>query len=80
MKPDTSTKGESVDEDVEIIESPEDQLEVGAMQGKAAFDELMIWGHESTSDSSVDPYVRGMEEWIAFAEEVGQLAFDREYK
>ncbi|KAI1158374.1 ribonuclease H2, subunit C [Nemania serpens] len=70
VKPDTSTKGESVDEDVEIIESPEDQLEVGAMQGKAAFDELMIWGHESTSDSSVDPYVRGMEEWIAFAEEI----------
>ncbi|KAI1183066.1 ribonuclease H2, subunit C [Nemania serpens] len=70
VKPDTSRKGEPVDEDIEVIENPEDQLEVGAMKGKAAFDELMIWGHESTGDSSADPYVRGMEEWIAFAEEI----------
>ncbi|KAI0863788.1 ribonuclease H2, subunit C [Xylaria cubensis] len=69
-KPETGTRPESADEDVEVIENPEDQLEVGAMKGKAAFDELMIWGHESTSDSSMDPYVRGMEEWIAFAEEI----------
>lgn len=75
VKPDTSRKGEPVDEDIEVIENPEDQLEVGAMKGKAAFDELMIWGHESTGDSSADPYVRGMEEWIAFAEEVGQAGF-----
>ncbi|KAI0200223.1 ribonuclease H2, subunit C [Astrocystis sublimbata] len=61
---------ETTDEDIEVMEDPEDQLDVGAMKGKAAFDELMIWGHESTSDSTADPYVRGMEEWIAFAEEV----------
>ncbi|KAI1193109.1 ribonuclease H2, subunit C [Nemania serpens] len=70
VKPDASAKGEPIDEDLEIIENPEDQLEVGAMKGKAAFDELMVWGHESTGDSNVDPYVRGMEEWIAFAEEI----------
>ncbi|KAI1117975.1 ribonuclease H2, subunit C [Nemania sp. NC0429] len=69
-KADTSSKGEAIDEDIEVIENPNDQLQVGAMQGKAAFDELMIWGHESTSDANVDPYVRGMEEWIAFAEEI----------
>ncbi|KAI0456510.1 ribonuclease H2, subunit C [Xylaria acuta] len=69
-KPETVTKQEPADEDVGVIEKPEDQLEVGAMKGKAAFDEMMIWGHESTSDSSTDPYVRGMEEWIAFAEEI----------
>ncbi|TRX90105.1 hypothetical protein FHL15_009024 [Xylaria flabelliformis] len=69
-KPEAGTRPEFADEDVEVIENPEDQLEVGAMKGKAAFDELMIWGHESTSDSSMDPYVRGMEEWIAFAEEI----------
>ncbi|KAI1747982.1 ribonuclease H2, subunit C [Xylaria castorea] len=72
-KPETSTKRESADEDIEIIENPEDQLEVGAMKGKAAFDELMIWGHESTNDSSMDPYVRGMDEWIAFAEEIHSI-------
>ncbi|KAI0432069.1 ribonuclease H2, subunit C [Xylaria sp. FL1042] len=66
----SSTEQEPTDEDVEVIENPEGQLEVGAMKGKAAFDELTIWGHESASDSTADPYVRGMEEWIAFAEEI----------
>ncbi|KAI8946030.1 ribonuclease H2, subunit C [Xylaria longipes] len=74
-KLETLTKQEPVNEDVEVIENPEDQLEVGAMKSKATFDELMIWGHESMSDSSVDPYVRGMEEWIAFAEEVRQQTY-----
>ncbi|TGJ86755.1 hypothetical protein E0Z10_g2015 [Xylaria hypoxylon] len=69
-KPQTSTKQGPTDEDIEIIEDSEDQLEVGAMRGKAAFDELTVWGHDSTGDSSADPYVRGMEEWIAFSEEV----------
>ncbi|KAI0972807.1 ribonuclease H2, subunit C [Xylaria arbuscula] len=70
-KPQTSSaEQEPADEDIDVIENPEDQLEVGEMRGKAAFDELMIWGHESTSDSTADPYVRGMEEWIAFAEEI----------
>ncbi|KAI1426564.1 ribonuclease H2, subunit C [Xylaria sp. FL1777] len=78
-KPETSsTQQEPSDEDVEIIESPEEQLEVGAMRGKATFDELMIWGHESTSDSSADPYVRGMEEWIAFAEEIHSTTTESE--
>ncbi|KAI0470324.1 ribonuclease H2, subunit C [Xylaria cf. heliscus] len=77
-KPETSTKQELIDDDVEVIENPEDQLEVGTMKGKAAFDELMIWGHESTSDSSVDPYVRGMEEWIAFAEEIHSSSTESE--
>ncbi|KAI0516864.1 ribonuclease H2, subunit C [Xylaria bambusicola] len=78
-KPQTSTTPqEMMDEDVEVIESPDEQLEVGTMRGKAAFDELMIWGHESTSDSTVDPFVRGMEEWIAFAEEIHSPATDSE--
>jgi ribonuclease H2 subunit C len=68
-KPSTSTK-QDMGEDVEAVENPEDQLKVGAMSGKATFDQMTIWGHESTSDSMADPFVRGMEEWIAFAEEV----------
>ncbi|KAI1149562.1 ribonuclease H2, subunit C [Nemania diffusa] len=70
VKPGISTKQEQTDGDVEMVENPEDQLKVGAMKGKAAFGELMVWGHESTSDSTGDPYVRGIEEWIAFAEEI----------
>ncbi|KAI0402749.1 ribonuclease H2, subunit C [Xylaria palmicola] len=69
-KPEASTKHDLVDEDEEAADNQEDQLEVGAMKRKASFDELVIWGHESTSDSSVDPYVRGMEEWIEFAEKI----------
>jgi hypothetical protein len=69
VEPDRSTRQEEAD-DVEVVENSEDQLQVGAMRGKATFDELMVWGHESTSDASADPYVRGMEEWVTFAEEV----------
>ncbi|KAI1433621.1 ribonuclease H1 small subunit [Xylaria sp. CBS 124048] len=68
-KPETPAKHEEL-ADVEIIENPDDQLEVGTMRVKAGFDGLMIWGHESTTESVDDPYVRGMEEWIAFAEEI----------
>jgi len=69
IKPETSTRLEATEE-VEVVENPEDEVQIGAMKGKATFDELMVWGHESTTDSTVDPYVRGMEEWIAFAEQV----------
>ncbi|CAJ2512241.1 Uu.00g052560.m01.CDS01 [Anthostomella pinea] len=59
-----------VAEDATPQEEPEDQLQVGAMQGKAAFDEMMIWDHESSADSSADPYVRSMEEWVTFTEQM----------
>ncbi|KAI1291172.1 ribonuclease H2, subunit C [Xylaria venustula] len=80
-KPQTlSAEQEPTEEDVEVSEHPGDQLEIGEMRGKAAFDELMIWGHESTSDSTADPYVRGMEEWIAFAEEIHSTASESSTK
>lgn len=61
---------EEMIEDLEIVDDPDDQPEIGAMQGQATFEEVMIWGHESLPDSSEDPYLRGMEEWISFAEQV----------
>ena len=63
---------EEMAEVIEIQDDSDDQLETGAMQGKATFDELMIWNHESLANSSEDPYLRGMEEWISFAEQVCQ--------
>lgn len=57
-------------EDIDMQEERGDQIEVGAMRGMSAFDEVIVWDHESTADSSADPYVRGMEEWISFAEQV----------
>ena len=60
-------KGEpGVDRDVEV----QNEEEVGALHDKAAFDEVVVWGHESIADSAADPYVRGVEEWISFAEQV----------
>ncbi|KAI0006788.1 ribonuclease H2, subunit C [Xylariaceae sp. FL0662B] len=59
------------EDDAELQEESDDQqLEAGAMQGKTSFEEVIVWGHESTADSSSDPYVRSMEEWIAFAEQI----------
>lgn len=56
-------------EEDEDMEDAEPQPELGAMDVKAEFDEIVIWGHESTADSS-DPYVRSIEEWLAVAEQV----------
>ncbi|KAI1765366.1 ribonuclease H1 small subunit [Hypoxylon sp. FL1150] len=57
-------------EELEVQNEQDEQPEVGVMQGKATFDEIMIWGHESLTDSNEDPYLRGVEEWISFAEQI----------
>lgn len=65
---------EEVADDVDVQDEQDNQIEVGAMHGKSAFDEVVVWGHESTADSSADPYVRGMDEWISFAEQVSCIS------
>jgi len=42
----------------------------GSLQVKAQFDEIVIWNHESAGDATADPYIRGMEEWLALSEEI----------
>ncbi|KAI5922515.1 ribonuclease H2, subunit C [Camillea tinctor] len=69
-KPEQRGGNDEMTDDVEIQEHPNDQLEVGDMNGKAAFDEMIVWGHETSADASEDPYIRGMEEWITFAEQI----------
>jgi hypothetical protein len=56
------------EEELDDNEQPED---VGILEEQAEFDEMMVWGHEALPDENTDPYVRGVEEWIAFAEQVG---------
>lgn len=56
--------GEDDDDDMVPLES------VGKLQTTAEFDEVVIWGHEEMATASGDPYVRGMEEWIAVADKV----------
>lgn len=58
----------SEEEEEEEKEQPE---EIEILEGQAEFDEVMVWGHEALPDESTDPYVRGVGEWIAFAEQVG---------
>ncbi|EMC92005.1 hypothetical protein BAUCODRAFT_313103 [Baudoinia panamericana UAMH 10762] len=43
--------------------------EVKLMESKGTFDEVMVWGHELVPDDE-DAYVRGLREWMAFAEAV----------
>lgn len=55
----------------EVIDiDADDDVPVGALETKAEFDEMMIWGHESMADAASDPYVRGVEEWMKVAEQV----------
>lgn len=60
------------DEDAEAQELP-DAIEVAPLNGMARFDDIVVWGHEATADSSADPYVRSIEEWVSFAEQVRSL-------
>lgn len=52
--------------DVDAAEEPD----MGSLETKAEFDELVVWGHEATADASADPYVRSVEEWLTVAEQV----------
>lgn len=57
-------------EEVEELHENEQSEDIGVLEEQAEFDEVMVWGHEALPDESTDPYVRGVEEWIAFAEQV----------
>ncbi|KAI0022139.1 ribonuclease H2 non-catalytic subunit-domain-containing protein [Xylariomycetidae sp. FL0641] len=68
-------------EDDEAENPAEEELEVGAMKGEADFDEIVVWGQESAVDSSTDPYMRSMEEWVTFAEQVSRRhLIDRQFE
>lgn len=54
--------------DVENRDDPPER--VGSMQVTAEFDEMVVWEHENMNDSTGDPYIRGMEEWLQVAEQV----------
>lgn len=52
------------------VEDAAELVEVAPLQAKACFDEFVVWGHESTADAATDPFVRSIEEWVSFAEQV----------
>ncbi|EAA32977.1 ribonuclease H1 small subunit [Neurospora crassa] len=55
--------------DLEAEQQPEVQVG-GAMEIQAEFEEVVVWGHEHLADAGGDAYVRGVEEWVGFAERV----------
>lgn len=47
----------------------EEQLPLGSLETKAEFEEVVVWGHETTTDGGSDPYAR-VDEWIGLAETI----------
>lgn len=55
-------------EDVEILENgPEEPVKILETQG--TFDEMIVWQHEFLPAAD-DTFVKGVEEWVRFAETV----------
>lgn len=63
--------GRAKDEpEVVDVDAEDEDLPLGALEAKAEFEEMVIWGHESVAEASADPYVRGVDEWMKLAEQV----------
>ncbi|KAF3767524.1 hypothetical protein M406DRAFT_252304 [Cryphonectria parasitica EP155] len=56
------------------LDAEEEDLPLGALETRAEFEEMVIWGHESTAEVSSDPYVRGIEEWMKLSAQVRIMA------
>ncbi|KAI5362834.1 Putative ribonuclease H2, subunit C [Septoria linicola] len=65
QQPAVSRDGED-EEDEEESSMP---AEVKVMEQVGSFGEIMVWAHEAVPESE-DVYVKGIEEWIGFAESV----------
>lgn len=57
------------EEEEEEEDGKEDQMVVGTLEEVAEFEEVIVWDHEAIP-SGDDAFVKGMEEWIRFAEVV----------
>jgi ribonuclease H2 subunit C len=57
-------KNASAEDDVTEIEEP-----VKILETQGTFDDVIVWGHEILPAAD-DPYVKGVEEWVRFAETV----------
>lgn len=58
---------EDQDQDEEDTQLP---IEVKILETNGTFDQVVIWAHEAVPEGE-DVYVKGIEEWIGFAESVG---------
>lgn len=62
---------EEDEEDLNGGMGQEAEVEVKTLEPRARFEEFVVWGHESAPEED-DVYVRGVEEWVAFAEAVSE--------
>lgn len=60
-----------VDADVDEQVAQRQQTVTGGLAVLAEFDEIVVWGHHSAPDAATDAYMRGVDEWLALAEQVG---------
>lgn len=51
----------------------EEEEEVKVLEEVGEFGEIMVWGHESVAEGD-DTFVRGLEEWVGFAEAVRNMS------
>lgn len=56
----------------EDVEEEEEEI-VGLHVETASFDEIISWAHESLPDGANDAQMKGVEEWIRFAEKVSMI-------
>jgi hypothetical protein len=61
---------------VDLEDENQGRAPQSALNVQAEFEEMVVWGHEATADATADPYVRGMEEWLMLADQVGFISLD----
>ncbi|KAJ4329926.1 hypothetical protein N0V87_010449 [Didymella glomerata] len=54
------------DEDDEMEHESPEEVKIAEQIGE--FDEVVVWGHGGTVDEGSDMFVRGVREWVGFAE------------
>ena len=59
--------------DLEGEEEEEEQEEVTVLNEVGSFEKVVIWNHESIIEGD-DAFVKGLREWIAFAEAVSHVS------
>ena len=65
-----SEKNNSSNDNEEDEDENEKPAEVKLAEEVGSFDEITVWSHESMPLETDDPYLKGVQEWMAFAKAV----------
>lgn len=65
-----ATRSPRLEDGEDILDDEEPPEAVKILKEEAKFDEMTVWGHDRLPATD-DNFVKGIEEWIAFAEAVG---------